>query len=677
MKNQLIYRLTYAVGSVAMSLGLCTNLQAQTTPKQPTLGHRSAKILQIGGLQFKDLNKNNKLDIYEDWRKPIDARVKDLLSQMSLEEKTGLMLISTTRMEGDYAFEPQKKQGVIGSGFNEDDLVQNINMFSRKPLPYPLLSASGTTKGITERHLRNFILRANTDAKTIAEWSNNLQALAETQPLGIPALVASNPRNHITKDNSVGLSVGTTTFSKWPGELGLAAMRDFQLTRKFAQIAAQEWRAVGLRKGYQYMADLATEPRWQRIEGTFGEDADLAAKMVYEVVVGFQGPQLNANSVALTTKHFPGGGPQVEGQDPHFDFGKDQHYPGGMFDYHLKPFKAAIKAGTSAMMPYYAKPINTAYEEVGFAYSKAIITNLLRKKLGFKGIVNSDTGPIEMMPWGVENLSILQRYQKSLEAGVDLYSGSADPALLLETVQKGLVSEKRIDESVARILRERFAMGLFENPYVDVEKAQKIVGNPDFQKAADIALRKSIVVLKNENHRLPIAKKTKLYFETYMESGKNNPHRIYQPAKPIEGYEFVGTPDEADQIVLWLMPGAAAGLFGSTGAAIDLRLSKNMIDVGYVNKLLSSKPTTLCINFTSPWVINELSNYPALLATFGTTPEAILDIVTGKFQPSGKLPFTIPLSQEVVEKNLSDVPGHLKQAPYALYKFGEGITVLK
>jgi beta-glucosidase len=181
-------------------------------------------------------------------------------------------------------------------------------MFSRKPLPYPLLSASGTTKGVKEKHLRNFILRANTDAKTIAEWSNNLQALTEDTRLGIPAIVASNPRNHITRDNSVGLSVGTTVFSKWPGELGLAAMHDLKLTRQFAEIAAQEWKAVGLRKGYQYMADLATEPRWQRIEGTFGENADWAASMIFEVVQGFQGKKLNPNSVALTTKHFPGGG---------------------------------------------------------------------------------------------------------------------------------------------------------------------------------------------------------------------------------------------------------------------------------------------------------------------------------------------------------------------------------
>ena len=676
MKNIIPYSLKtiFTIGLVnLLVVGYAQNTQ------QPYLGHRTAPILTVGKLKFKDLNKNGKLDPYEDWRLPVNTRIQDLVSQMTLDEKAGMMLISTTRMAGDFAFEQGKPKGPIINGFNEEDLVQNINMFSRKPLPYPLLSASGTTKGVKEKHLRNFILRANTDAKTMAEWSNNLQQLTEETRLGIPAIVASNPRNHITRDNSVGLSVGATVFSKWPGELGLSAMRDLKLTRQFAEIAAQEWKAVGLRKGYQYMADLATEPRWQRIEGTFGEDADWAASMMFEVVQGFQGKKLNPNSVALTTKHFPGGGPQVEGQDPHFDFGKDQHYPGGMFEYHLKPFIAAIKAGTSSMMPYYAKPIKTEFEEVGFAYSKAIITDLLRKKLGFQGIVNSDTGPIEMMPWGVEGLSILERYQKSLDAGVDLYSGSADPSLLIETVKKGLVSEKRIDESVTRILRERFELGLFENPYVDAEAAQKIVGNANFQKVADIALRKSIVVLKNEKQTLPIKAKTKVYFETYLESGKNNPHYVYQPKSSADyAVEFVKTPEEADQVIVWLMPGTAGGLFSSRGAPIDLRLSKNLVDVEYVNKILKSgKSSTLCINFTSPWVMEELAPSNALLATFGTTPEAVLDIVLGKFKPSGKLPFSIPASSKAVLENLSDVPGFMKKGEYAQYKSGDGLQALK
>jgi beta-glucosidase len=273
--------------------------------KQPALGYRSVKILTEDGFHFKDLNRNGKLDKYEDWRLPYSVRANDLLLKMNVEDKVGFMLISSTRLKNDWSFEAPKTTDPITSDFNEEDLVQSINMFSKKALPVPIMSAAGTTKAVTQFHLRHFILRVNTSTEIIATWSNKLQALCESDGLGIPAIVASNPRNHITKDASIGLSVGKTTFSTWPGELGLSATRALTLVREFADIARQEWTAVGIRKGYMYMADLSTEPRWQRIEGTFGENADWVAKMIYEIVLGFQGNKLSNRSVALTTKHNP------------------------------------------------------------------------------------------------------------------------------------------------------------------------------------------------------------------------------------------------------------------------------------------------------------------------------------------------------------------------------------
>ena len=646
-------------------------------PGQPTLGYRSVKPLTQGGLQFKDLNKNGTLDPYEDWRLPVSTRAKNLLGLMTLDEKVGLMLISTTRMAGDNSLRGSDSKTEITDGFNEEDLVQPTNMFTRKPLPVPIMSAVGTTKGVNQYHLRHFILRANPPAAVIASWANNLQRLCETSRLGIPAIVASNPRNHITIDAAIGLSVGKTAFSTWPGELGLAAMCDLKLTRAFADVARQEWAAVGLRKGYMYMADLATEPRWQRIEGTFGEDADLAAAMIREVVLGFQGPKLGPASVAMTTKHFPGGGPQLNGLDSHFDWGKFAHYPGGKFAYHLKPFKAAIAAGTSAIMPYYSAPKSGptgTFEEVGFSYNKAIIQDLLRKQLGFTGIVNSDTGPIEMMPWGVESLTIPQRYQKALNAGVDLFSGTADPAQLLDVVKQGLVSEARINESVERLLAEKFALGLFENPYVDVDRARTLVGNGDFQRQADLAQRKSIVLLRNAANLLPLTPRTKVYFETYYDNGRSaSPVTVYKSTKAAT-VELVGAKDEADVVVLWLIP-TTGGLFASADKPIDLTLSANKIDLKHVRALMSSKPTILAINFSSPWVLNEIEgDAKTMLATFGTTPDALLDIISGVYKPTGKLPFTIPVSQQAVIDNKSDVPGMQEPRGYALFPFGTGLT---
>jgi beta-glucosidase len=654
---------------------------------QPILGHRSAALITISGFQFKDLNRNGKLDKYEDWRLPYEERAKDLVSKMSMEEKVGLMLISTSRLKSERSAQlnVQSDNSVTpSSDLNEEDQVSNNNIFTRKPLPVPMMNAVGATKAITQFHLRHFIMRANVSAKLTAEWTNKIQALAESDGLGIPAIIASNPRNHITKDASIGLSVGTTVFSTWPSELGLSAMRDLNLVHDFADIARQEWAAVGLRKGYMYMADLSTEPRWQRIEGTFGENAEWVAKMISEVILGFQGNQLSSNSVAMTTKHFPGGGAGVGGQDPHFDWGKYEHFPGKMFQNNLIPFKAAIQAGTSSIMPYYSIPLDTKYQKIAYAYNKEVITDLLRDSLGFDGIINSDTGPIEMMPWGVENISVVERYKKALEAGVNLFSGSGDPTKLLETVQSGTVDMKLIDKSVYRLLMEKFKLGLFENPYVDEAAAEKLVGNEKFQSKANLAMRKSVVLLRNETNTLPLKAKTKIYFESYMQRrGAASPSLVYQNNNNNKyDVEFVKTPEEADCILLWISPGGKS-LFQSDGSPLYLSMSKNAVDVNYINTLSSKKPTILAMNYTNPWVIDEIynektiNNIKGVIATFGTTNEALLDIVLGKFNPSGKMPFTTPVSEAAVEKQLSDVPGYLKGSAYALFKFDEGLSYKK
>lgn len=601
---------------------------------------------------------------------------------MSVEQKVGFMLISTARMKNDWSFEAPKNKEPISSDFNEADLSATTNMFTRKPMLTPVMNAAGTTKGVTQFHLRHFILRANVSARLTAEWANKLQALCESDGLGIPALIASNPRNHVTATAAIGTSVGKTAFSSWPGELGLAAMHDLKLTREFADIARQEWAAVGLRKGYMYMADLATEPRWQRVDGTFGENADWAAKMITEVVLGFQGKKLGSTSVAMTTKHFPGGGAGKAGQDPHFDWGKEEVFPGSMFQNNLIPFKAAIAAGTSAIMPYYSMPTGTEYEPIAYAYNRPIIHDLLRVKLGFKGIINSDTGPIEMMPWGAENLTIIQRYKRTLEAGVNLYSGTADPANLLETVKTGQVSMALIDDSVLRLLTEKFDLGLFENPYVDETAAEKIVGSAAFQARADVALRKSIVLLRNEAKTLPLKPATKVYVETYAKrsnTATTGQGEAYVPADGKHALQFVKTPQEADVILLWLMP-SAKSLFASDGSPLELALSKNAVDVAYINTLTATKPTIMAINYTNPWVIDEVYNpttasrFKGVLATFGTTLDALLDIVSGKFKPTGKMPFTTPRSEAAVRNQLEDVPGYKEGPTYGLFSYDEGIS---
>ena len=265
---------------------------------------------------------------------------------------------------------------------------------------------------MTDQQMSHFNLWEIPAAGAVAAWHNNLQRFAESTRLGIPVTIASDPRNHFTRNI---FSMAANDFSQWCETLGFAALADTDLVQQFAEIARREYLAVGIRVALHPQIDLATEPRWPRISGTFGEDAHLTARLVKAYIKGFQGATLGAHSVACMTKHFPGGGPQNEGLDPHFEFQKGQVYPGSNFDYHLIPFEAAFEAGTAAIMPYYGVPMDQTDENVAMSFNQTIITGLLRQKYHFDGVVCTDWGLItdaNMMgviwparAWGVEHLS--------------------------------------------------------------------------------------------------------------------------------------------------------------------------------------------------------------------------------------------------------------------------------
>jgi beta-glucosidase len=335
-------------------------------------------------------------------------------------------------------------------------------------------------------------------------------------------------------------------------------------------------------------------------------------------------------------------------------------------------------------MPYYSLPSGTEYEEVGYAFNKGVIHDLLRTELGFKGIINSDTGPLDRMPWGVENLTLPERYKKALEAGVNIFSGISDPSVLLAVADSGMVDKSFIDNSVFLLLKEKFDLGLFENPYVDADAAEKLVNNDNFKERAALALRKSIVLLRNENDALPLAPKTKVFFEFLQRNARgpaSDAPNIYSMNDNKYDVEFVNKTGDADVVILWVQP-TGNSLLGSSGAPISLSLSKCSVDVEYVNKITAKKPTVLVINYTNPWIINELyndktKNIKAVLATFGTTSDALLDVITGKFNPSGKMPFSTPISDLAVENQKEDVPGYLEGEGYALFNYNEGLSYIK
>ena len=613
------------------------------TRRNLSLLGKDAPMLKQDDITFRDLNKNGQLDPYEDPRRPIEERVEDLLQQMTLEEKAGMLFHTMI-------------------GMNKDGmLLEKTGLF---PLPQ-------TSDMIARRLMNHFnIIMEISSPRHMAEWHNRVQKLAEQTRLGIPITISTDPRHAFTTQNPLA-SMLAGSFSQFPEPTGLAATRDVELVREFGDIARQEYLAVGIRLALHPMADLATEPRWCRSNGTFGEDAELASQMTAAYIRGFQGETLGKDSVACMTKHFPGGGPQKDGEDAHFSYGKEQVYPGDQFDYHLKPFEAAFQAGTVQIMPYYGMPVDTLLEEVGFGFNKDVITGLLRGRYGFDGVVCTDWSLLtsmnilgrDVMParaWGAENLSLAERAQKAIEAGVDQFGGEACPEVIVQLVREGKVSEERINQSVRRLLRDKFRLGLFDNPYLDVDAAEKIVGQPEFRKVGELAQRKSIVLLKNEKSTMPLKSGLKIYFKNI------------KPEAVSQYGQIVDDPAKADIAILHLNAPyeKRKGMMESFFHAGDLDFKGP--EKGRILKILNQVPTIVDIYLERPAVIPEIAEKSAaLLANFGASDEALLDVIFGKFAPQGKLPFELPSSMEAVRKQKEDVP-HDSENP--LFAFGHGLS---
>ena len=460
------------------------------------------KLTSPEGVEFRDLNKNGRMDPFEDPRLSVEARVDDLLSRLSLPEKAGLMF-----------------QTVIEAG-TDGTVLEHPGKISKSP----------TSVVVLDKHLTHFNVHALDDPRMAARWHNALQALAEQAPHGIPVTVSTDPR-HAFMENA-GVSFTAKAFSQWPEPLGLAALRDADAVRRFADVARQEYTAVGIRAALHPTLDLATEPRWARQAGTFGQDPDVVTELGVAYLKGFQQDELGPGSVACTSKHFPGGGPQKDGEDAHFPYGREQVYPGERFGDHLKPFPPIIEAGTAGIMPYYGMPVGLEIdgekiEEIGFGYNRQVVTGLLREKLGYDGVVVTDWELVndnhvgdQVLParaWGVEHLDPHGRMELILEAGADQFGGEECVDLLLDLVTQGRVTEERIDASARRILAVKFRLGLFDDPYVDEDLAAQTVGRQDFRDEGYAAQAASVTVLVDGSERrgsvLPLRPGLRVYAE--------------------------------------------------------------------------------------------------------------------------------------------------------------------
>lgn len=496
-KSMRMSGLVLAISGSMLLAGCLSSSDSGPEFTQPDLEARSKPILEEDGLKFRDLSGNNQLEPYEDWRLSSAERAADLVARMSVEEKAGLMMIDTLNGGCEGAIQDMASD-YIGNQHMRRFILRNVVSLDNRCGPDRGISA-GSTLTPTQA----------------AQYTNSIQAMAEASRLGIPVLFKSNARNHYDNDPRAGINAAAGSMTQFPKEPGLAAAalgeealnpgQGMSVIEDFAGVMAAEWKSFGLRGMYGYMADLTTEPRWYRVHETFTEDADLAADIMATLVETLQGGPLSpASPVALTMKHFPGGGPQEMGLDPHYSFGKNQAYPANNFAYHLKPFKAAVNAGVASIMPYYGVPIEVTYngetyDQVGYSFSRQVVTDLLRGELGFDGYVNSDTGIITDRAWGLEDKTVPQRIASAINAGTDILSGFHDVTQITGLLDTGMMTETRLDASARRLLEPMFQLGLFEHPYVDENTPEQVIGSEEHRAVAQDVMRKSVVLLQNED----------------------------------------------------------------------------------------------------------------------------------------------------------------------------------
>lgn len=611
------------------------------------------------GVTYRDLNGNGRMDPYEDPRLPVDERVEDLLGRLSLEEKVGLMF-----------------QTVIEAGA-DGSVLETPGSISKSP----------TSEVVLDKHLSHFNVHALDDPRMAARWNNALQSLAEQTPHGIPVTISTDPRHAFIEN--VGVSFSAGAFSQWPEPLGLAALRDADLVRTFADVARQEYVAVGIRAALHPTLDLATEPRWARQAGTFGQDPDLVTELGVAYLKGFQGDALGSTSVACTSKHFPGGGPQKDGEDAHFPYGREQVYPGGRFADHLKPFPPIIEAGTAGIMPYYGMPVELEIdgeqiEPIGFGYNKQVVTGLLREKLGYDGVVVTDWELVndnhvgdQVLParaWGVEHLDPHGRMELILEAGADQFGGEECVEVLIDLVKEGRVTPERIDESARRILAVKFRLGLFDDPYVDEDAAAATVGRQDFRDLGRAVQARSVTVLQNgapagvraagsgvtcADATLPLRQGLNVYVENV------------SPEAAARLGTVVDRPEDADVAVVRV----TAPFDPRSDLFLESWFHQGSLDFppGLVHRLgrvAAACPLVLDVVLDRPAVLTPLLPIATtVVGSYGTSDDALVDALTGVETPQGRLPFDLPRSMEQVRRHGEDVPGY----DDPLFPFGHGL----
>ncbi len=635
-------------------------------------------IISDDGLQFKDLNGNGDVDPYEDWRLSPDERADDLVSQMTLEEKAGLLVHSTMT----FSINAEHNYEVYD---NPDNIDDGWSQITEKQIRFSLTRVGG------------FFGSAVT-AEQLAHFTNSMQKLCEQSRLGIPYLFSEDPAHQY------GGYVSSGYYSAWPNSLGLGATGDPENTLTFARIASREMRGVGIRMSLHPQIDTPTDPRWGRQTGCFVEGFEKTAQHAEAYVRGFQGETLSPDSnVLVCVKHFPGGGSCQGGNDAHYPQGKWAVYPGNKFEDHLVPFERAFKSGALCTMPYFSMPKNIGFEEVGMAFNWDITTGVLRDEMQFQGFVLSDweilrdsqTGGIFPTTCnGVETLTVTEKVAKAMHAGTDQFGGWSNPGDILAALDEGLISEEDMNRSVRRILRVTMRMGLFENPYTD-ESASAAIFHTDETKAAVLdIMHKSIVLLKNgavtesifgsstSEDWLPMNSiadddfngngTIDVYYDGSVDTGSTAGNDLISNY----GASPVSSPELADYVVIRANSPSQGDILGyvfstlllSVGGQGDLQKIQNARTA--IDAAGSDAKIVVVMNNGRPTIPTEFINdIDCYLVEYSVSDEAVLDILFSSdgVKPTGRLPLEIPSSMDAANAQFEDTPADSYEPSYTLY----------
>ena len=717
-----------------MAIKASDNFKIYENPNGPKISTVTREVIKKGKLYFKDIDGSKTVSDVNDWRLPAAKRAAAYVKKLTIEEKIGQLFISDWRM-GKYV--PKIEANAKGeksepkldeSGTLDEAPFIGKTIFGEQNLP-------GTSTLLKEWFARHLILRANAKADEITDYLNQLQVVAEECEHFVPVSVASNSRNE-NGEVVFGMNDAGGVFPTWPGTLGIAAAikgDTLEVADQFADAVRRSWNAAGLRKGYMYMADVMSDPRWQRSYGTFGEDPQLISDIFAHIIPRIQGSEngVTADGVAMTVKHFPGGGARENGFDPHYAAGQWNVYQteGSLQKYHIPAFQTAVDLKASSIMPYYAKPAKEKSADqtdkkgkkmdlkpYGFAFNKPFIDGLLRKQMGFKGYINSDTGIVHNMKWGVEMLDEPERIGFAINnAGVDLISGLFDNKFGMEAykrsqndyytknkVPKGfkaeeiVLTEAAIDRAVTRTLTEMFELGMFEDTYRSVEESIEATSNKQDWDNAWNAHLKSVTLLKNDGI-LPLTPEKTWKKNIYAESFHKDPRMAEKLTADLRGMltevNLVDNPRDADYAILMLHP-SSGEYFHATKGYLELDICEGKVVHDVDDKCrpveATHEETTLTgmdriryiadtvhanhgkvimnVNFTLAWMLGNVEPYAdALTAGYDTYISAVLEVIRGNFWPMGKLPFTLPRGDEVLAVNAdgvcvspNDVPGYDK-----------------